>query len=205
MILDSLVRRLACACACALSVATTGANAASFDLLLTPTDDGRTLLSFSASGTTEGAGAGSDLTWSNLIGGNPFDDALQFFRVDVDPIETFSGISFIGLTLDSDGGAASGQDDLTLRFDGLVSSDDLLTAGPATRRLELDFALLTPGEYTRLTTAGELTLTILASPVPQPPSAALMLAGLGGLGGLSRLWGVRRRRRSGAPSASSGQ
>lgn len=197
---DSLVRRLACACA--LSVAAAGANAASFDLVLTPTDDGRTQLSFSASGTTEGAGAGSDLTWSNLIGGNPFDDALQVFRVDVEPIETFSGISFIGLTLDSDGGAASGQDDLTLRFDGLVSSDDLLTAGPATRRLELDFALLTPGEYARLTTAGELTLTILASPVPQPPSVALMLAGLGGLSGLL---GVRRRRRSGAPSAPSGQ
>ena len=194
---DSLVRRLACACA--FSVAAAGANAASFDLLLTPTDDGRTQLSFSASGTTEGAGAGSDLTWSNLIGGNPFDDALQFFRVDVDPIETFSGISFIGLTLDSDGGAASGQDDLTLRFDGLVSSDDNLTTGEAVRLLDLDFALLTPGEYTRVTSAGELSLSILASPVPLPASAHLLL------GGLALVAGAVRHRRVGGGTDRTGR
>lgn len=184
----SLARRAAVA---ACTAAAAAANAASFNLTLSPHGDGRTRLAFSALGSTEGLGAGSDLTWSNLIGGDPFDDALQFFRVDVDPVQTFSGISLIGLTLDSDG-ALDGQDDLTLRFDGLVSSDDNLTTGEAVRLLDLDFALLTPGEYTRTTSAGDLTLTILASPVPLPASGPLMLGGLVLLAGV-----LRRRRRRG--------
>lgn len=172
--------------AAALAVATAAAHAASFNLLLTPHFDGRTRMAFSAVGSTEGPGAGSDFTWSNLIGGDPFDDALQFFDVDFDPIQTFSGVSLIGLTLDSDGDVTTGQDDLTLRFDGLISSDDNLTTGEAVRVLDLDFALLSAGDYTRVTSAGELNLTILASPVPMPASAPLMLAGLAGLAGITR-------------------
>lgn len=168
----------------AASVAT--AQAATFDLVLTPHVDGRTRMAFSAAGSTEGLAAGSDLSWANLIGGDPFDDALQFFDVAIDPIQTFSGISLIGLTLDSDGDIPGGQDDLTLRFDGLVSSDDNLTTGEVVRLLDLDFALLTPGTYTRVTSAGELNLTIGASPVPMPASAHLLLGGLALLAGAVR-------------------
>ena len=174
------------AAAAALAAMAATAHAASFNLTLTPHFDGRTRMAFTAVGSTEGLGAGSDLTWANLIGGDPFDDALQFFRVDFDPIQTFSGISLIGLTLDSDGDIPGGQDDLTLRFDGLVSSDDNLTTGEAIRLLDLDFALLTPGEYTRVTSAGELSLSILASPVPLPASAHLLLGGLALVAGAVR-------------------
>jgi hypothetical protein len=172
-----------CTTCLAIVVATTtavsSADAASFDILLTPTADGATRMDFIASGRTETAGAGSDFTWANLVGGDPFDDALQFARVDFDPIQTLSGIHLIGLTLDSDGdGLPGGQDDLTLRFDGLVASDDLLTTVNSTRRLDLDFLLLNPGEYTRVTSAGDLNLTISASPVPWPAAAHLMLGGL---------------------------
>lgn len=178
-----------------LALATSGllaaspAPAATFDLRLSPTADGLTRLDFTASGRVDTPGAGSDLTWANLIGGNPFDDSLQFARVDVEPIQTVSGIHFIGLTLDSDGDAPpGGQDDLTLRFDALVASDDLLTTATTTRTLNLDFARLNPGAYTRLTGAGELNLTILASPVPLPGTATLMLGGL--------VWLAVARRRS---------
>lgn len=163
----------------AMTTAAPAAHAASFDILLTPTADGATRMDFAASGRTETAGSGSDFTWSNLVGGDPFDDALQFTRVDFDPIQTLSGIHLVGLTLDSDGdGLPGGQDDLTLRFDGLVSGDDLLTTATTTRRLDLDFLRLHPGEYTRVTSAGDLNLTISASPVPWPAAAHLMLGGL---------------------------
>lgn len=187
------------AAAAALAAMAATAHAASFNLTLTPHFDGRTRMAFTAVGSTEGLGAGSDLTWANLIGGDPFDDALQFFRVDFDPIQTFSGISLIGLTLDSDGDIPGGQDDLTLRFDGLVSSDDNLTTGEAIRLLDLDFALLTPGEYTRVTSAGELSLSILASPVPLPASAHLLL------GGLALVAGAVRHRRVGGGTDRTGR
>lgn len=175
------------AVAAAIAAAATAANAASFHILLTPTVDGKTQMTFSASGHTDGPGGGSDFTWANLVGGDPFDASLQFFDVDVDPIQTQSGIQLIGLTLDSDGNTAVGQDDLTLRFDRLVFMEDSLTTAEAIRLLDLDFALLTPGEYSRVTSAGDLNLMILASPVPLPASAPLMLAGLALLAGVRRL------------------
>jgi len=175
MIRHTLATRLAAAVL--VAVAMSSAQAATFDLVLSPGDGGWTQMAFQASGHVDQLAGASDLTWSNLSGGNPFQDALQFFAVDVEPIATTSGIQFIGLTFDSDGEAV-GQDDLTLRFDDLVFSDDDLGTAWSIRPLALDFALLNPGVYTRSTSAGNLTLTILASPVPWPASAHLLLGGL---------------------------
>lgn len=182
------------AAAAALCVAASSADAASFHLQLSPTADGQTAMSFSASGYADIAGGGGSLFWANLLGGDPFDPALQTAYVDFEPIQTQSGIHLVGLTLDSDGNTAEGQDDFTLRFDGLVTMDDALFTAPTTRVLALDFDLLNPGSYGRVTDAGDLNLTILASAVPLPATAHLMLGGLVLLAGLRQYPTLKRRR-----------
>ncbi|MEM7082414.1 MAG: thrombospondin type 3 repeat-containing protein [Pseudomonadota bacterium] len=129
-----------------------------------PTNDGGTFAEFSGSGSKMTLGAGGGLNWSNLIGGDPFNNSLQNALFSLSSAVSFSGNADITqLQLDSDG-AGQGQDDFALVFDGLFAFEDDYSLNSTVEVIGLDFALLNPGVYTRPDTfVGGLTIIVAGS------------------------------------------
>ncbi len=175
---------------CLLLASQTYAHASTIDIVLSSDGVGGTLFSINGSGEDHNQspnGGSNAVSWSNLLGGDPFNNSLENATFALSSALPFtSGADLNAITLDNDGNNANLQDDIVLRFTDSFDHDDPFSISGNGSVPGLDFSLLNPGVYTRENTVALLTLTIESNAVPLPAAAWLFGSGLLGLAGIAR-------------------
>ncbi len=139
---------------------------------------GNTQLRVTGTGTNNDFGGVFGHSFSNVIGGAPFDPSLSNASFPVGPIlmNQALGLHLDRITLDSDGGVDG--DDFSIGFDDLFAMGNTYSFAETVSVPGLAFGLLTVGEYTSVSNRfGTMTLRITSQGSVDPQVPALSLLG----------------------------